>query len=124
MDSYECLRKIQTAVDEHDLVSTRIYIEENLEWLKDNRHLLKGNARELFDFILARNDKGEQPLTRPEIMAVNAINAYAKKFDLRGLKLSIKNHAALLLKDEIRQYLNTDAKIILEGMGAIEKSQN
>ncbi|WP_433745029.1 hypothetical protein [Falsibacillus pallidus] len=121
MDIYDLLKKIEHAVEEHDLVSTRVYIEENLDLLYQNRHLLKGNARELYEFLLERKDEGSKPLTRQEIMAVNIINTYAKQFDLRGLKLSIKNHAALLLQKETRQYLNSDARIILEGMGAIEK---
>ena len=48
------------------------------------------------------------------------MNNYASKFDLRGLKLSVKNNSELLLRKDIRTYLNADAQIFLEGMGVIE----
>jgi hypothetical protein len=50
------------------------------------------------------------------------VNSYASNFDLRGLKVVIRDHSLLFLRNDIEAYLNSDARIILEGMGAIPKA--
>jgi hypothetical protein len=122
MNLHELAQKINKSVEELDLVSARKYLEENKDLLLANKNLLKRNARELFDFLVSAPKTGTVPLTRDEISATNAINMYATRFDLRGLKIAIKNHSELLLRADVIPYLNTDAKILLEGMGAIHKS--
>lgn len=123
MNLQELADKINRCVDELDLVSARKYMEENKELLSSNKSLLKRNARELFDFIMTSHESGNVPLTRDELSVTNAINLYATRFDLRGLKTAVKNHSELLLRDDVLPYLNSDAKILLEGMGSIQRKK-
>lgn len=118
----EIISKLNQSIEELDLVSARQYIEQNMEALNTNKSLLKNNARVLLDFFTNISETGIQPLNRQELSAIHSINTYAARFDLRGLKLFIKGKENLLLRADASQYLNADAKIILEGMGAIEKS--
>lgn len=122
MNLQELATKINACVEDIDLVAARKYMEENKELLKDNKSLLKRNARELFDFLLNSSESNSKPLSREEVAATNAINLYATRFDIRGLKIAVKNHSELLLREDIKPYLNKDARILLEGMGAIQKS--
>ncbi|MGD7024129.1 hypothetical protein ACQCVK_16135 [Rossellomorea vietnamensis] len=119
----ELALKINEESDKLDLVSTRKYIESNLDLLYENKQLLNRNARELLDFLRDRKNNGEKPLNRTEMAAIHAMNTYALRFDVQGLKLTVKTQKELLLKKETREFLNNDAKILLEGMGAIEKQQ-
>lgn len=121
MNLQELATKINACVEEVDLVAARKYMEENKELLKDNKSLLKRNARELFDFLINSSETNSKPLSREEVAATNAINLYATRFDIRGLKIAVKNHSELLLREDITPYLNKDARILLEGMGAIQK---
>ncbi|RFU62841.1 hypothetical protein [Peribacillus glennii] len=117
----ELILKINQSVEELDLVTTRKYIEENLEVLNGNKNLLKGNARELLVFLTNRLESGYEPLTRGEMATVSAINSFASKFDVRSIKVTIKDKEQLFLRKDFIDHLNADAKIILEGMGAIQK---
>lgn len=121
MEFKELIAKINKSVDELDLVTTRKYIEGNVDVLNKNKSLLKGNARDLLNFIMKNMESGQAPLSRTEMATVLAINTFATKFDLRSIKLTIKNKEQLLLRKDFVSYLNSDAKIILAGMGAIEK---
>ncbi|GAA0315271.1 hypothetical protein GCM10008967_02240 [Bacillus carboniphilus] len=123
MDLRELIQKINKCSDELDLVSARVYLEENLNLLKERQSALNSNARELLKFLLDRVDAGVKPLSRQEMATIHTINIRAKDFDLRGIKLCIKNHTALLLRKDVLDYLSADAKIILEGMGAISKKE-
>lgn len=121
MDIDELISKINKSVDELDLVATRKYIEDNIELVNQNRVHLKSNAREILSFLKDNLDSGENPLTKNEIAEINVINTYARRFDVRGLKLNIQGKEQLLLRKETLNFLNADAKIILEGMGVIKK---
>ena len=121
MQLSELTKKINESVDDMDLVTARTYIEENLDLLTDNKHLLKSNARELVNFFIEKKKRGEVPLTRQEMSDLNAVNVYAKRFDVRGLKLMVKNKKKLFLKKEALSYLHADSKALLAGMGVIEK---
>nr|WP_106779633.1 hypothetical protein [Lysinibacillus timonensis] len=121
MDVNEIIRKVNNSVDELEFATARIYIEENMDLLIENKNKLKSNAREILNFLQNRNDTGEKPLTKIEMSKINTINMYASKFDVRGIKLCVKGNEQLLLKKEVINFLNADAKIILEGMGAIKK---
>ena len=118
MDFRELIRVINEATDKLDLVSARKYIEDNLELLLQNKHLLRGNSRALLD-MLAENETQVKPLNRIEMNIIQAINVYASKFDLRGLRISAKNNTDLLMRPDVKYYLNEDAKFLLEGMKAI-----
>lgn len=115
----ELILKINQSVEELDLVTTRKYIEENLDILNQNSRHLKSNARELLKFLTQEREAGHKPLTRAEIGTVQAINTYAGKFDVRSLKVTIKGKEHLLLRNDFTAHLNADAKIILQGMRAI-----
>lgn len=122
MEIKELIAKINKSVEQLDLVTTRKYIEENLEILNKNKSLLQGNARELLTFLTSRLESGHKPLARTEMATIHAINSYATQFDLRSIKTTIKGREQLLLRKEFVEHLNSDAKIILQGMGAIHKS--
>ncbi|MCG7334765.1 hypothetical protein MHZ95_05635 [Sporosarcina sp. ACRSM] len=122
MEFQELLNKIQQSIDKMDLVSARKYIEGNIEELSANRHKLRRNARELLDFLLSNSGGEAEPLGRQDLHAINIINTYATRFDIRSLKRSVENNPNLLMREDIKYYLNTDAKILLEGMNAIQVS--
>lgn len=115
----DIISTINKNVEEFEYSIARKFIEENIGVLNENKTLLKGNARELLDFISNRKDSGLEQLTRKDLMVINAINSSATKFDLRGLKNIIKDHPKLLLRKDVLDYLNSDAKVILEGMKVI-----
>ncbi|TXC91331.1 hypothetical protein FS935_10595 [Metabacillus litoralis] len=121
MSIVELINNINKKVEELDLVTARKLIEENIEPLKENRTKLKKNARELFEFITQAMDSGYKSPTKQELFIISAINSQATKFDLRGLKQTIKGNEHLLLNKVAREFLNSDAKVLLEGMGAITK---
>jgi len=116
MNLQELLSLINKRVEELDLVSARRYIEENLELLNENKHLLRRNARELLDYL---TNKTDDSLNRQEMNIVLSINSRASRFDVRGLKFLIGNNTDLLLRDDVKLHLTADAKTILEGMNAI-----
>jgi hypothetical protein len=117
----ELISKINQSVEELDFVTTRVYIEENVQVLNENKNLLKKNARDLLEFISKRLDSGKEPFKRQELAVFNVINNYSLKFDIRGLKMCVKDNMKLLLREDAVYYLNNDAKILLEGMGVISK---
>jgi hypothetical protein len=117
----DLINRINKFVEELDLVTARKYIEENLEILQNNRNLLKGNARELLEILTSRAESGYEPLTRAEMATAGAINTFASRFDVRSIKVTIKGKEPLLLRKDFLEHLNADAKIVLEGMGAIQK---
>lgn len=121
VDVKEIISKINEAVEQLDFTTARKYIEDNLEIVNQERAFLKSNAREILKFIIEKINSGEKPLSKTEINEIKVINTYASRLDIRGLKLNLKGKEKLLLKDETLNYLNADAKIILEGMGAIKK---
>lgn len=123
MDISELMKKINGNMDKMDLVSARRLIENNIELISQNRHLLKSNSRSLFE-ILNNNTKSViNTLNRKEMNVIYSINAYASNFDIRGLKLSIKNNPELLVRKDIRHYLNADAITLLIGMNVISKEE-
>lgn len=121
MQMDELIVKINQNVEEYDYTSARIYIEENLDLLKENKRHLNSNAREILNFLIEQADAGVKPLSRNELSLINAINTYAYKFDLRGIKMLLKDNTKLFLREETIAYLNSDANTILTGMGVIKK---
>lgn len=103
-------------MDRSDLVLARKYIEENKSLLIENKNLLRRNVRELLDVLITMPEPVVQPLSQREMNIVHSWNAYALEFDLRGLKSSIKNNAELLKREDVSQYLNADAKVLLKSM--------
>lgn len=122
MNLNDLFQKINESAAELDFVTARTYIEENIEILEKNRQYLKNNARDLFDFIKSQLNGGINPLGRKELATINTINTYAAKFDLRGMKYLLKENAPLFIRTDIIPYLNADAKILLNGMGAINQN--
>lgn len=116
MDLREVINKINTCADEMDFATARVYIEENIESLEPNKQMLKRNARDLFDFIKTQQNGEIQALTRKDMAIINAINSYASKFDVRGMKFLIKENTPLILRHDVTPYFNSDAKTIMAGM--------
>jgi len=121
MDISELMKKINQSMDKLDLVSARRLIEENFELISENRNLLQRNARSLFEILKNNNESAINTLTRKEMNIIYSINAHASNFDVRGLKLSIKNNPELLVRKDIEHYLNEDAKTLLAGMKVIDE---
>ncbi|MBT2640045.1 hypothetical protein [Bacillus sp. ISL-39] len=113
--------KINNYMEDLEYATARIFIEENIQLLSENKNMLNNNARELLKFLLEMQKEGSKPLTRKDMAIINSINSFANKFDLRGLKLMVKENASLLIRKEIPLYLSADAKILLDGMGPIHK---
>lgn len=120
MQLQEAINKINLRVDQLDLVSARKLLEDNIEFLKGKKHLLNSNARALLEFLLSADIP---PITRKELLVIQAINSLATKFDIVSLKIMLKNNPDILLREEVIQYLNSDAKVLLEGMAVISKDQ-
>lgn len=123
MDFRDLLKQLNKSIDNLDLVSARKYIEENIDILTKNRQLLQGNSRAMFDLIKQKKDLGIKPLSRHEMAVIYSINNYATKFDLTGLKLVVNNNPELFVNEEIIQYLNADAKTLLQGMKVLHKNE-
>ncbi|RSD21127.1 hypothetical protein [Mesobacillus subterraneus] len=117
MSLVDIASKINNCVENLELAAARVYIEENLNVLQEHKNLLSKNARELLDILIELQDEGNKPLSRKDLAILNTINTYARNFDMRGLKVIIKENPELLLRKEVPAYFNSDAKIILEGMG-------
>lgn len=119
MDINELLRKVNTSMDNLDLITARRVIEDNIDLLNENRHHLKSNARSLLDILKNSTSSEFSTLNRSEMNILNSINLSASKFDVRGLKLTIKNNPELFIRKDLMHYLNEDAKTLLIGMNAI-----
>lgn len=119
MNLKKILHDLQKYMDKSDLVSARRLIEEHLQLLLVNKNLLNRNVREMVDILASMEETGFRPLNRQELNQIHHINSYASTFDLRGLKLSIEENPELLMREDVKHYLNADAKALLEGMSAI-----
>ncbi len=119
----ELSKDINKFVETLDLVTARKLIENNIEVLNENKRLLNSNARELLKFFTERLESGHQPISRDELATITAINTYASNFDIRSIKFILKNKTKFLLRDDVNEYLNSDAKAILIGMGAIKNNK-
>lgn len=117
----ELIQEVNKNVEQLDFVTTRRLIEENIEILSKHKVHLKSNARELLKLLTDRLDAGYEPISRQDMATVIALNSYANQFDIRSLKLIVKDKAKLLLRRDVVEYLNKDARVLLEGMGVIEK---
>ena len=117
----ELITNINKSVDSLEFSVARKYIEENMEILKESKTLLNSNARELLTFISDRNKEGIEKLTRREMIIIQAINTNATQFDLREIKKLIKDNSMLLVRKDVLDFINSDAKVILEGMKAINQ---
>ncbi len=116
MNAQELFRTINKFVEELDFVSARKYMEQNIELLKGSKHRLHKNALELFEFVM---NKGDDTLTPNDLNAIHVINSYATSFNIRGLKLIVKDKAALVNRKDALSYLNEDAKALLESMNIV-----
>jgi hypothetical protein len=118
----ELTSKINKIVDDLDFATARVFIEENVDVLNEHGKGLNSNARDLLNFINENQKEGVQPLSRKDISLINGVNSYASKFDVRGLKLIVKDNPQLFVRSEVVSYLSADAKTVLEIMGAIPKN--
>ncbi|MRG87018.1 hypothetical protein [Salinibacillus xinjiangensis] len=122
MEFKELIRTINSSVDELDLVTARRLIEHNIEILQEHKSHLNRNSRELLNFSIDSLNSGNKMPSRNEMATIQTVNQYASSFNLRGIKLIIKEKSTLFLRKDIVTFLNKDAKTILEGMGAIPES--
>lgn len=121
MDANELINVINHSIEKLDYASARKYIEENLNLVNINKHLLIDNARSVLAYINDTLESGAQPLTRQEVSLIYTINKHATKFDVRALRMIIRDNPSLLIRQDIKHYFNEDAKTLLEGMNVIPK---
>lgn len=121
MDANELINVINHSIEKLDYASARKYIEENLNLVNINKHLLIDNARSVLVYIKDTLESGAQPLTRQEVSLIYTINKHATKFDVRALRMIIRDNPSLLIRQDIKHYFNEDAKTLLEGMNVIPK---
>jgi len=121
MEFREIISEISKSFEIHDLVSVRELVEDNLELLNKNKHRLNGKIKNVFDFFTNQSDF--LPLNRSDVAVINTINHYASNFDVRGIRIVLKDHITLLFRDDSIQFLSSDAKIILESMNVIPKKR-
>ncbi|SFL43388.1 hypothetical protein SAMN04487943_101528 [Gracilibacillus orientalis] len=121
MQSNEIVKSINHATTNLDLVTSRHYIEENLELLKEKSHLLNHNARELLSFMIKCQESGYRSLNKKELASIRTVNDYAEQFDVRRIKLIVKEKPHLFMEKEALNFLNKDAKVILDGIGVLKK---
>jgi hypothetical protein len=119
----ELIKKVNNSVEELDFASARIYIEENMTLLEQNKRFLKSNAREILNFLTSQINSGIKPLSRQEITYINAVNTYASQFDISGIKIMLRDNPKLFLREDIVPYLNKDANTILTSLGILKKSK-
>lgn len=119
----ELIKEINQYVEQLDFVTARKLIEVNLEVLNQNKLSLKSNARELLKISTEQHESGYEPMSKQDLATLVAINTHATNFDLRSIKFLVKDKAKLLLRHDVIEYLNKDAKAILEGMGVITKGE-
>jgi hypothetical protein len=121
VDANELINVINHSIEKLDYASARKYIEENLNLVNINKHLLIDNARSVLVYINDTLESGAQPLTRQEVSLIYTINKHATKFDVRALRMIIRDNPSLLIRQDIKHYFNEDAKTLLEGMNVIPK---
>lgn len=121
MQINELIQQINNATEQQDYATARLYVENNYELLAEHKHLLNANARDILGIVNEWKEKGISPVSKVEMATINSVNNYAKRFNVRGVKLAVKNNPKVFLRPDITDYLNGDAKILLEGMGVIEK---
>lgn len=117
----DLIKEINKYVEQLDFVSARKLIEGNIEVLNSHKFSLNSNARELLKIITEQLESGKDSISKKDMASLIAINTYAANFDMTSIKLFVKNNAKLLLRHDVIDYLNKDAKAILEGMGVINK---
>ena len=116
--------KVNKAIDNLEFVEARKIIEANLLKLSEAKYyrLLNENAQVLIKHIVAEKKEHngtEKPLTRSDLLIINNINEYCTNFDISMLKRTLKNSFNLVQRPDVYQLLNSDAKIILNDMGAL-----
>lgn len=115
MNSQELFSMINRCVDEMDYIYARRLMEDNVEVIMESKHRLKGNARELFEFVVSTD--GEM-ITQSDIQVIHVLNTHAAHFDVRSFKWTLKENAVLMSKKDTLTYLNEDAKALLESMSS------
>jgi len=116
--------RVNKACDELDFVNARGLIEANLLKLSEAKYyrLLNESGRVLIKHVLANNNNqnaAKKALTRADMLVINKINEYCSNFDISMLKRTLKNSLELVQRSDVLPLLNSDAKIILDDMGAL-----
>lgn len=124
MKEKDVIQVINEKTGELDFSSARTYIEANLEEVGMRKHQLSRNARGILEHVVQLREKGEEPISRQEIGEIQVVNTYARRFDVRALKIFLKGKEKLFLKSETQGYLNSDAKTLLASIGVIEKEES
>lgn len=72
--------------------------------------------------LILRTERTPKPLNRNDIAIISTVNHYASTFDIRGIRIVLKDNVTLFLREDALEYLHSDAKIFLESMGAIPRN--
>ncbi|SER67452.1 hypothetical protein SAMN04487944_10813 [Gracilibacillus ureilyticus] len=121
MEFNELIKNINNATEQSDLATARRYIEENLSILKKEKHLLNHNAREILEFIVKREESGNQSLNKKEMATIRAVNIYSENFDIRGVKMIAKEMPELFQEREALNLLTADSVVLLKSIGVLKE---
>ena len=117
------ITKVNKACDELDFVSARVLIETNLLKLSEAKYyrLLNTSGRVLIKHILTNSNPQQDStkLSRTDLLTIQKINEYCSDFDISMLKRTLKNAFDLVQRPDVHPLLNSDAKTILNNMGAL-----
>lgn len=116
------INRINSFCDELEFGEARRIIELNLKPLSNLSYyrLLNENAKVILKHILKQaSNKDYKPLTRLEYLKINNINTYCSEFDISMLKRTLKDSIDFIQRPDVNALLNSNAKTILESMGAI-----
>lgn len=113
--------KVNNSCDKSEFVEARKLIEYNLKKLSESKYYrqLNSNGQALIKLNIQDSEKGEERLTRLDLLQINEINKYAYDFDISMLKRTITKVLPLLQREDVQELLSNDAKYLLESMGAI-----
>lgn len=121
----QIIKTINNHCESMEFGEARRMIELNIEELQisSNYFSLNSNAIVLLKYILNQEKTQLKPLTRLEMLQINEINKHCTNFDISMLKRTIKNSLPLLRRPDILMHLNSNAKTILESMGAFIQNE-
>ncbi|WP_342560658.1 hypothetical protein NSQ95_07770 [Psychrobacillus sp. FSL W7-1457] len=124
METKEMIHTINDCMEKLDYITVRKYIIDNIHHLNLYKHLLDDATLNVLQYLNTTIDSEPQPVSRQEVAIIYSINMYSKMFDVRSLRMKIKENPSLLMRQDIRHYFNEESKTLLEGMRVISNHAN
>lgn len=118
------IHTINDCMEKLDYITVRKYIIDNIHHLNLYKHLLDDATLNVLQYLNTTIDSEPQPVSRQEVAIIYSINMYSKMFDVRSLRMKIKENPSLLMRQDIKHYFNEESKTLLEGMRVISNHAN